>query len=474
VSCDHIRQLISESYDRRLTAIERLQISEHLQTCQSCARFDRALRAGVEGVVHLPDVTPSPWLRDRVHTEAAMRPRMTPGRIAQQAAGMLGAAAVVALLAVVTIFLLNNHIGTSPDKTPQIAAGTNPTSTTMPTTPGAVTRSFAPMSASPQAATTATAAAGSGTATAESSTPIAQSAPQTPTAKLTATSSPSPIATTPVVDEKTAEEVVVGYFHAINVQDYTTAYGYLGSVMQQDQSLKSFVSGFQSTKHDTLTITSSKADDSGVMIVNIYLEAEQTDGSIRHYHGSYVVGYEDGAPRIVDATVVEDVDSTATPTATRAPAACVASSLSAKAGYQGATGSMAGAIIFTNSGADQCTLQGTADVTLVDANGDKLPINQKMVNLDGSEQPVTLDPGGQASLFFVWSNWCPAGTTETSSAGPIAGGLSIVVTLHDSRGSLTVPVVSAGSAIDVLPPRCDVPGRDSTISVGTFKTFPDS
>ena len=467
MNCDRIRQLISESYDRHLTAIERLQISEHVQTCQSCARFDRSLRSGVEGMAHLPEITPSPWLRERVHTQAAMNPRITPGRIAQQAAGMLGAAAVVALVAVVTIFLLNNHASPSPDKQPQIAAGTNPTSTTMSTESGAVTRSFAPaVGASPQATSTANQ---------ESSVSIAYATPEaSPIAKMTATSTPTPVTAPSTVDEKTAETVVVGYFHAINEQDYTTAYNYLGSVMRQDQTLKSFTNGFQETRHDTLTITSTKSDDSGSMVVAIYLDAEQTDGTIRKYHGSYVVGYENGDPKIVDATVVEDVQSAPTPSAARTPAACASSGLSAVARYQGATGSMAGSIVFTNTGTDQCTLQGTADVTLVDPNGNKLPVNQKMISLDGSEQTVTLDPGGQASLFFVWSNWCPDGTAETSSAGPISGGLSFVLTMRNSHGTLTIPVESAGSTSEALTPRCDVPGRDSTLSVGTFKAYPAS
>ena len=461
MSCDRIRRLISESFDRRLTAIERLEISEHIQTCQSCARFDRTLRSGVEGVVHLPEITPSPWLRDRVHTQAAMNPRMTPGRIAQQAAGMLGAAAVVALVAALTIFLLNNHTSPTPDKQPQIAAGTQPTSTTMSTESGAVTRSFAP-------AVVGTPQASSMVATPVGSPSVVTTAPDsTPTAQLTATTSP-----TPVVDEKTAEDVVVGYFHAINEQDYATAYNYLGSVMQQDQTLKAFVSGFQETQHDTLTITSTKADDSGGLIVNIYLDAEQADGSVRKYHGNYVVGYENGDPKIVDATVVEDVESTPTPSATQTPAACGVSQLSAKASYQGATGSMAGSIIFTNTGSDQCTLQGTADVTLIDANGDKLPVVQKMMSLDGSEHQVTLDPGTQASLFFVWSNWCPAGTAETSSASPISGGLSFQVTMRDSSGTVTAPVESVGSTNGNSTPRCDAPGRDSSLSVGAFKAYP--
>ncbi len=466
MNCDRIRRLISESFDRRLTAIERLEISEHIQTCQSCARFDRTLRSGVEGVAHLPEITPSPWLRDRVHTQTAMNPRITPGRIAQQAAGMLGAAAVVALVAALTIFLLNNHTSPTPDKQPQIAAGTNPTSTAMSTESGAVTRSFAPaVVGTPQASSMLAPPAGSPSA--DTTAPDS-----TPTAKLTATTAPTPVSSTPVVDEKTAEDVVVGYFHAINEQDYTTAYNYLGSAMQQDQTLKAFMSGFQETQHDTLTITSTNADDSGGLVVNIYLDAEQTDGTIRTYHGNYVVGYENDDPKIVDATVVEDVESTPTPSATRTPVACGAAQLSAKASYQGATGSMAGAIIFTNSGSTQCTLQGTAEVTLIDANGDKLPVVQKMMSLDGSERPVTLDPGRQASLFFVWSNWCPAGTAETSSASPISGGLSFLVTMRDSSGTVTVPVESVGSTNGNLTPRCDAPGRDSSLSVGAFKAYP--
>ncbi len=207
------------------------------------------------------------------------------------------------------------------------------------------------------------------------------------------------------------------------------------------------------------------------VVVVIYLDAEQTDGSIRYYHGEYVVGYENGKPKIVDATVTEDLPATPTPTPDYTAMRCKADSLSATAGYQGATGSMAGSIILTNTGTEPCSLQGTAQVKLVDSYGQELVTEQKAMSLDGIDQLITLKPGQQASLFIVWANWCPPGTPETAAASPMAGGVSFQVTLPDGHGVLTAKAM-LGHKSDTLVPRCDVPGQSSTLSVGTFKDFP--
>ncbi len=462
MNCDRIKQVISEGYERRLSPAERIDIDRHLETCASCARFERILRTGLEGVERLPEIAPSPELWEAVHTQSALGPGVTPGRVARQAAGMFGAAVAVALVAALTIFLLQNHGGTTtnPGQKPQIAAGTvaSPTATEGVTTALGQQSPFIAV-ATPTAAATARAT--------YAATP--SSSRTSPTITM---ATPSP---TPQIDEKTAEDTVVGYFHAINQQDYEAAYGYLGSSLRQQQSLDDFTRGYAGTERDTLTITATKLDRSGNRVVAIVLDASQTDGSARHYHGEYVVGFEDGAAKIVDATVVEDAATpTPTPSADQLLSRCSAADLSATADYQGATGSMAGSIVFTNTGSGPCTLQGTANVQILDENGHVMTTIQKKMTLDGSETPVTLQPSGQASLFFVWSNWCPPGVAETSAASPVPGGVSMHVTLGGDQSMLNVAVRHVDGGSGTLVPRCDAPNSDSTLSVGFFKAYPAS
>ena len=462
MNCNRIQQLISESYERRLSPKERIDLDRHLETCPACARFERMLRTGLDGVERLHEIAPSPELWETVHTRSALGPGVTPGRIARQAAGMFGAAVAVALVAALTIFLFQNHGGTTTNSSqqPQIAAG----SIASPTATAGITTALAQQSpfiavATPQA-----------TATPLASGKITPS--PSPTRMSITMATPSPV---PPVDENTAEETVVGYFHAINLQDYAAAYGYLGSHLQQQQSLSDFTKGYVGTQRDTLTITSTKADRAGNRVVVIVLDARQTDGTVRHYHGEYVVGHEESVAKIVDATVVEDVATpTPTPSADSSAQQCTAADLSATAGYQGATGSMAGSIVFTNTGSGPCTLQGTANVQILDENGHIMTTVQKTMTLDGSETPVTLQPSGQASLFFVWSNWCPPGVAETSAASPVPGGVSMRVTLGDDQSMLNVAVRHVDGGSGTLVPRCDAPDSDSTLSVGFFKAYPGS
>lgn len=457
MSCVRVRQLISESYDRRLSQAERLEVAEHLRSCLACARFERSLRSGLEDVKRLPEIAPSPALWEAVHTQSALNPGLTPARVLRQAGGMLGAAVAVALVAALTIFLFQNHGGPSPSKNPGIASGTLASPTAHP----AVTTAIAIQSPFVDAATVTPTPAPAGTPSAVPS-PIA-------TSPAIATASASP---TPEVDQQTAEQTVVGYFHAINEKDYATAYGYLGSNLQQLQAPADFINGYNGTDHDTLTITDTQPADSGQVIVVMVLDAKQTDGSVRHYHGQYVVGYEDGRAKIVDAAVAEDVPASPTPSADASVPNCQTRNLAATADYQGATGSMAGSIIVTNTGAEACRLSDVPKVRILDPNVQALTIDQKTMSVDGNLQPVTLLPGQQASLFFVWSNWCPPGTLETTSASPVAGGVSFQVALASDGDTLTAAARHEDGKPVSLLPRCDAPGAASTLSVGTFKAYP--
>jgi Domain of unknown function (DUF4352) len=76
--------------------------------------------------------------------------------------------------------------------------------------------------------------------------------------------------------------VVDQYFAAINAGEYQRAWDLGGKNL--GGSFSAFAAGFADTEHDTLTITQTDGN-----VVHIRLAAEQFDGSVRHYSGTYTV-----------------------------------------------------------------------------------------------------------------------------------------------------------------------------------------
>lgn len=77
-------------------------------------------------------------------------------------------------------------------------------------------------------------------------------------------------------------DVVRAYFDAINAGDYRRAWDLGGKNL--GGSYESFVAGFADTVNDTVTVTSTNGAE-----VLVTLDAEQSDGSIRHFVGTYTV-----------------------------------------------------------------------------------------------------------------------------------------------------------------------------------------
>jgi hypothetical protein len=77
--------------------------------------------------------------------------------------------------------------------------------------------------------------------------------------------------------------VVTDYYTAINSQDYQTAYQ-LNELAQSKESYATFSKGFAGTKQDYLTITGVSGGK-----VSFDLNANQTDGSVKTYKGTYTV-----------------------------------------------------------------------------------------------------------------------------------------------------------------------------------------
>ncbi len=93
---------------------------------------------------------------------------------------------------------------------------------------------------------------------------------------------PSPRPTVPARTPSGPVATVRAYIAAINDHDYARAWNIGGQ--NTGSSYSSFVSGFSTTARDTLTIVSVSGD-----VVTARLTAQQTDGSIKTYEGTYTV-----------------------------------------------------------------------------------------------------------------------------------------------------------------------------------------
>jgi anti-sigma factor RsiW len=100
VVCDEFLARHSDYLDGLLSPVAAARLSAHATACDSCARYDRIVRKGIDLVRELPDVEPSEDFEMRLqhrifHLEDArvLEPR------ASGAAAALGVAAAIALLA---------------------------------------------------------------------------------------------------------------------------------------------------------------------------------------------------------------------------------------------------------------------------------------------------------------------------------------------------------------------------------------
>ncbi len=94
--------------------------------------------------------------------------------------------------------------------------------------------------------------------------------------------SASPSSSTPVAP-LSPDAVLTKYYDAINNHDFRAAYR-LNSQVRSTESFATFKQGFTGTQHDALTITGVTGD-----VVSFDLTADQTDGSVKTYQGTYTV-----------------------------------------------------------------------------------------------------------------------------------------------------------------------------------------
>jgi hypothetical protein len=124
---------------------------------------------------------------------------------------------------------------------------------------------------------------GTGSA-AGSGTPAGSSAPSVPASTVpTAPASSSALPTSPSPPPPGAlSATVLAYYAAINHHHYARAWRLGGR--NTGETYQAYVSGFAGTAHDAVTIQSVSGD-----VVTAQLAAQQTNGTVKTYQGSYTV-----------------------------------------------------------------------------------------------------------------------------------------------------------------------------------------
>jgi hypothetical protein len=117
---------------------------------------------------------------------------------------------------------------------------------------------------------------------------------------------PSLLSVQAVALQGDAVQVVRDYIAAINNRQYDAAYALLGAAMRrQNPSPDAFAAGFALTARDDLHVIAAGPDDDQT-VVTIHLTARQRDGARWNFHGTYTIGPEDGALKILAANIAQD------------------------------------------------------------------------------------------------------------------------------------------------------------------------
>jgi hypothetical protein len=143
---------------------------------------------------------------------------------------------------------------------------------------------------------------------------------------------------------------------------------------------------------------------------------------------------------------------------------CAVSDLRVSAALQAAAGSREGDLVFTNTSAGACALQGSPVIRLFTQRSAPIASDVSFLTsppswvVDHLPKPkgwpvITVRPGRAASVRVRWSNWC------------IAGG-EVPVWRVGIADVMTAPVV--GIDASSVPP-CNGPALPSTIEVGPFE-----
>ena len=230
-----------------------------------------------------------------------------------------------------------------------------------------------------------------------------------------------------------ASALVQQYYENIDAYQYKDAYALLGAKWRSEQSLANLTAGYADTAFVQCKITGQEPASNGVT-VHVDLLAWHNDGTIVTYRGHYLVGPEGGQQRILAGNNA----FVATPKGT--PPLCKLADLSFAFGrWNGATGSVAGFLIGTNTSQTTCALGGSPRLRLTDGNGGRID----STSIPGSSpEAVMVAPGQTARAQIRFSNDCAADLTD-----PLAVQIDVP---GDPTHALIHPPASA-----IAYPRCD-------------------
>jgi uncharacterized protein DUF4232 len=138
---------------------------------------------------------------------------------------------------------------------------------------------------------------------------------------------------------------------------------------------------------------------------------------------------------------------------------CLASQLSATAGWQGATQSMLGGATITNTSTVACSIPSGRPAVQITWEGRTLRIREhKPPTPFGPGKPLrTLEPGASATIYLQWWNYC--GARVDIKAPPTA--------YLRFRDGLVVAATASGQW---GVPYCEAPGGVSTLYVSRPRT----
>jgi hypothetical protein len=158
----------------------------------------------------------------------------------------------------------------------------------------------------------------------------------------------------------------------------------------------------------------------------------------------------------------------------RLAAPCEARTLRASLFLQGATGSLVGGAVVRNVGRTPCSLLGRPRARLVGTRALEtawrvVPARSPSPDLSAIYDPPSslraLAPGRAAWVPLRWSNWCPPGTSETSTGPPPD---ALVLVLPQRRGNLRLVSAKPRAATPrTRPPRS--PSHHSRGADGTCR-----
>jgi hypothetical protein len=109
---------------------------------------------------------------------------------------------------------------------------------------------------------------------------------------------------------------------------------------------------------------------------------------------------------------------------------CRSDQLTASTELNGATGSLLGAVMISNTTTEACSLPTRRPRVLIAPPSKRSPLKESVSTLPASLAP-RLKAGAMAEVFIQWSNWC--GRAPTAITVRFTGGLRVTAPLVDTQ-----------------------------------------